>query len=368
MSRREQLTLFLCGDVMTGRGIDQVLAHSCAPHLYEPVLKSALEYVELAERKHGPIPRRVDPSSIWGEALPVLEDRRPDLRIINLETSVTTSEDALPKGINYRMHPANVDLFSTARIDCCMLANNHVLDWGEAGLLQTVETLEGAGIALAGAGRDLETARAPAVLEVEAGGRVLVFGYGARDSGIPANWAATPTTPGVHLLPDYSAATLDDVTRFVAAVKPPGGIAIASIHWGGNWGYAIPAEHRRFAHALIERAGIDLVHGHSSHHPRAVEVYRDRLIIYGCGDFLNDYEGITGHEEFRADLALMYLPSLETGSGRLLRLELVPLQVRNFRLTHPSATDRSWLQQRLEREYRRFGRGIREREGTFVLE
>jgi poly-gamma-glutamate capsule biosynthesis protein CapA/YwtB (metallophosphatase superfamily) len=366
-SRQEQLTLFLCGDVMTGRGIDQVLPHSCAPHLYEPVVRSALEYVELAEQRKGPIPRQVDHAYVWGDALRLLERRRPDLRIINLETSVTTSEDALPKGINYRMHPGNIDVFRAARVDCCVLANNHVLDWGEAGLHETLETLARAGIAVAGAGRNLGAAAAPAVLKVEGGGRVLVFGFGAGDSGIPRDWAATPKKAGVHRLPDFSAATLDRVAERVTGAKRPGDLALASIHWGGNWGYAIPPDHRRFAHALIDHAGIDLVHGHSSHHPKAVEVYRDRLILYGCGDFLDDYEGITGYEDFRDDLVLMYLPSLEPGTGRLLRLELVPQQIRHFRLTYPSASDRAWLRQRLQREYQRFGRDVAPQEDAFVL-
>ena len=105
-------TLFLCGDVMTGRGIDQILRHPSRPVLYERAVTSALEYVGLAEHAHGPIPRRVDPTYVWGVALEELERRRPAARIINLETSITTHEDAAPKGINYRMHPfVNVESY-----------------------------------------------------------------------------------------------------------------------------------------------------------------------------------------------------------------------------------------------------------------
>lgn len=362
------VTLFLCGDVMTGRGVDQALPHSCPPRLYEPVVRSALEYVELAERANGPVSRPVDYGYIWGDALEVLEQVRPELRIINLETSVTTSEDAAPKGIDYRMHPGNVPVLAAARIDCCVLANNHVLDWGDAGLIETLEVLGRAGIPVAGAGLDLEAARAPAVLEVGAEGRVLVFAFGAGDSGIPPGWAAGDATPGVHRLPDYSDATADEVGRRVAAAKRPGDVAVASIHWGGNWGYDVPAEHRRFAHALVDGAGIDVVHGHSSHHPRAVEVYRGRPIFYGCGDFLNDYEGISGYEAFRDDLVLAWFPTLELGSGRLVRLAMAPLRIRNFRLNRPSAPEREWLRAVMDRECGRFGHRVVERGDAFVLE
>lgn len=128
------VTLFLCGDVMTGRGIDQILPHPAEPHLYEPYMRSALGYLEIAEQATGQIERPADFAYIWGDALGELERARPEARIVNLETAVTVAEDAWPdKGINYRMNPANVRCLLAAGIDCCVLANNHVLDWATAG-------------------------------------------------------------------------------------------------------------------------------------------------------------------------------------------------------------------------------------------
>ena len=131
--------LFLCGDVMTGRGVDQVLPHPGLPGLHESAARSALRYVELAERSAGPIPRPVAYAYPWGDALDVLDRVRPDLRIINLETAVTTSDDYIFKGINYRMHPANVEVLSVAGIDVAVVANNHVLDWSLPGFEQTLD-------------------------------------------------------------------------------------------------------------------------------------------------------------------------------------------------------------------------------------
>jgi len=368
MRALDELTLFLCGDVMTGRGVDQAFARSCPPHLYEPHVRSALEYVELAQRASGPIPRPVDHAYIWGDALEALDAVRPAARIVNLETAITTSEDAYPKGINYRMHPDNAGVLTAARVDCCVLANNHVLDWGEAGLLETLDTLRRAGIAAAGAGRDAAEARAPAVLDAGGAHRILVFGLGSTDSGVPRGWAAGDAKPGVYVLGDYSDASVDEVARLVDAAKRPGDIVIASIHWGSNWGYEIPESHRRFAHALIADAAVDVVHGHSSHHPRAIEVYRGRPILYGCGDFIDDYEGIRGYEEFRSDLALMYFPTLDARTGELLRLEMVPLQTRRFRLQHAAERDRAWLRETLDRECGRYGGRITARDGALALE
>lgn len=368
MIGERHLHLFLCGDVMTGRGVDQVLPHPCPPRLYESVITSALDYVALAERVNGRIPRPVEYPYIWGDALEALERTRPDARIINLETSITTSDEVVPKGINYRMSPRNLPVLTAAGIECCVLANNHVLDWGEVGLLETLDTLAAGGIRAAGAGTDADTARAPAVLEVGDEARVVVFAFGATDSGIPRNWAAGRARPGVHLLPARAAEGIDQIARRVAAVRRAGDVVVASIHWGGNWGYQVPAAHRRWAHGLIERAAVDVVHGHSSHHPKAIEVYRDRLILYGTGDFLNDYEGIAGYDEFRDELVLMYLPTLDAATGRLVGLDMVPFRIQNFRLNRPSAADRAWLRDTLDRECRRFGGRVALREGGLVLE
>lgn len=361
------LTLFLCGDVMTGRGVDQILPRSCPPHLYEPVVDSAVTYVELAERANGPIPGAVDYAYVWGEALPILERVRPDARIINLETSITTSEDAAPKGINYRMHPANVALLTAAGIDCCVLANNHVMDWGAAGLLETLEVLSATGISVAGAGHSLTSASRPAVLGSGYQRRTLIFGAGVTNSGIPQSWAAGGGKPGVHLLPDLSDATAAELARRVKAVKRTGDVAVLSIHWGSNWGYEVPKEHRHFAHALLDEGGIDAIHGHSSHHPLAVEIYRDRPILYGCGDFIDDYEGISGYEEFRGDLTLMYFPAFDD-SGTLTEFRIHPLRIRNFRLERPSSADYAWICETLERECGRLGQPIHAGEDALMLE
>lgn len=349
------MRLFLCGDVMTARGIDQVLPHPGDPTLHEGYAMSALDYVALAEAAHGPIPRPVDFGYVWGDALAEWARAAPDVRIVNLETAVTTSDDwERAKGIHYRMHPGNVPCLTAARIDCCVLANNHVLDWGEAGLAQTLATLRHARLQTAGAGRDLAEAAAPAVLNTPRG-RVLVFAFGAGSSGIPADWTAAASRPGVNLLTDYSDATVARIAAQVEAARRPGDVVVASIHWGGNWGYALPAAHRTFAHDLIDRCGVDVVHGHSSHHPLGIEVHEGRPILYGCGDFLNDYEGIRGYEAYRGDLSLMYFLDVEPGSGKLLRLLMVPMRMRRFRLERAAAADTRWLRERLDRESSSFG-------------
>jgi poly-gamma-glutamate synthesis protein (capsule biosynthesis protein) len=351
---------------MCGRGIDQVLAHPSSPEIYEDYMRSAEDYVLLAERANGPIPRRNGPSYIWGAALNEFKRMQPDARIINLETAVTRSNDYMHKGINYRVSPENAGCLNAASIDCCILANNHVLDWGCAGLLETLRTLQKLNIKVAGAGHNIEEARAPAVLSLSKA-RLLVFSFGSPSSGVPLDWAATGDASGVSLLPDLSEPSAQRVVEQIAALRRPGDLVAVSIHWGSNWGYHIPDAQRTFARILIDKADVSIVHGHSLHHPRAIEIYHDRLILYGCGDFLNDYEGIHGYERYRDDLALMYFADLDPTDGDLRALRLIPLQIKNFRLTVPEQRDVEWIEQTLDRECRRFGTMVMlQPDGTLV--
>ena len=353
--RADLVTICLAGDVMTGRGIDQILPYPGDPRLYEPYVDSATDYVALAETANGPIPKPVDFAYIWGDAQAELERRQPQLRLVNLETAVTASTEPAFKGINYKMNPANIPVLTAARLDICTLANNHVLDWKTPGFIDTLESLHEAGIRTVGAGRNREEAAAPAIFPIPGGGRLLVFAFGSETSGIPRSWAAAVDRPGVNLLRDLSSRTLSSVAEQLRAKKRPGDIVVASIHWGGNWGYEIPAEETAFAHGLVKEAGVDLVHGHSSHHVKAIEVYRGRPILYGCGDFLDDYEGITGEEAYRDDLVLLYFVSVKRSDGSLAELAMVPFQIRNFRLNRASSADASWLRDVLTREGRKFG-------------
>jgi poly-gamma-glutamate capsule biosynthesis protein CapA/YwtB (metallophosphatase superfamily) len=363
------VTLFLCGDVMLGRGVDQILPHPGDPELREEYVRDARTYVRLAEHASGPIPWPVSFGWPWGDALASLAEAAPDARVINLETSVTRSAGFAPgKAVHYRMSPGNLPAVTVADPGVCVLANNHVLDFGRAGLAETLGALAAAGLPAAGAGGEAGQAWQPAAVPVPGGGRVLVFACGAASSGIPPAWAATTSRPGVAFLPRLSGAAADDLITRVRAVRQPGDVVVASIHWGSNWGYGVQRDQVAFAHRLID-GGADLIHGHSSHHPRPVEVYRGRLVLYGCGDAINDYEGISGHAEFRGDLRLLYFVSVAAGTGELAALRMLPMQARKMRLRHASAADSRWLRAVLEQSSHRFGSRISQQpDGALVLQ
>jgi len=380
------ITLFLSGDIMTGRGIDQALPHPVDPTLHQSNGRSAKDYLIFAEKANGPIPKPVDFSYIWGDAIEILKKNTPDLRIINLETSVTKSNDFVKsKAIHYKMHPNNIPCLTSAGIDICLLANNHLLDWGYEGLMETLQSLKKTNIKYAGAGCNSEEAEMPVVWDTAGKGRVVVFSCCANSSGVPSSWAAEKSKPGVNLLFDFSNETVRRIHENVKSVKQKDDIVVVSIHWGTNWGYEIPHEQRMFAHALIEEAEVDIIHGHSSHHPRSIEVYKDKLIIYGAGDLLNDYEGLrmrknskldlrklmklwkywklNGHKKFRSDLVLMYFASVEPFTGKLVNLKLIPMQIKKLRLNYPSPSDVEWLRNRMNKVCEKFNSSMEFKSG-----
>jgi poly-gamma-glutamate synthesis protein (capsule biosynthesis protein) len=346
-------TILLAGDVMTGRGVDQIMPHPSSPELRERWADAATDYVELAARAHGPIPAPVDPSYVWGDALGVLQREQPVASIVNLETSITVSDDFWPgKAIHYRMHPDNVACLRAAHIDVCVLANNHVLDFGVRGLLETLDVLRDAGIDGVGAGRDLPQACRPARVDLGHGASLWVLAFGSTSSGIPREWAATRSRPGIRLLDDLSTRTADEIITQARTSRGPGDLVIASIHWGSNWGYDVGPEQVAFAHRLVD-GGIDLVHGHSSHHVRPIEVHRGRLVLYGCGDLVSDYEGIRGHEQWRSDIGAMHLATISPAGPS--RLRMIPTRMRRMQLARAEPADATWLRDTVNAISRRFG-------------
>jgi poly-gamma-glutamate capsule biosynthesis protein CapA/YwtB (metallophosphatase superfamily) len=353
---------------MLGRGVDQILPRPGEPLLRETYMKDARGYVELAERANGPIPRPVEFAWPWGDALATIDDVAPDIRLINLETSVTRSDDfSFEKSLHYRMHPGNLPCLAVARPDACALANNHVMDFGHRGLVDTLDALSDAGLRAVGAGRNANEARRPAVVNIEQDNRAVIISCGLASSGVPSSWAATRDQAGVNFLPELSNASADEVTGQACAMKQPGEVVIVSLHWGSNWGYTISRDQIRFAHQLID-SGVDIVHGHSSHHPRPIEVYQGKLILYGCGDLINDYEGITGYDKYRDDLRLLYFASVEPDTGKLVELRMVPMQARKMRLRRALPTDAQWLRTVLNEVSLGFGSRLElESEGELVI-
>jgi poly-gamma-glutamate synthesis protein (capsule biosynthesis protein) len=284
------MDLLLVGDVMLGRLVNEGLRHR-------------------------------PPASPWGDTLAIF--RRADWRMCNLECVLAdggTPWSLTPKVFHFRSDAKNLAVLQAAGIDALSLANNHTLDFGYGALAEMLATLDRAGLAHAGAGPDLAGAARPAISETPAG-RIAVIAFTDNE---PA-WEATAERAGVFYVPvDLKDARAAELIRRVGRTRADADFLIVSAHWGPNWGYRPPAEHVPFAHALID-AGADLVHGHSGHVVRGVEVYRGRPILYCTGDFVDDY-AVDAIE--RNDQSFVFV--VETDLRSVLGLRLYPTVIRDF--------------------------------------
>jgi poly-gamma-glutamate capsule biosynthesis protein CapA/YwtB (metallophosphatase superfamily) len=342
------LKLLLGGDLMLGRGIDQQMPQHCDPALHEAVVRDARHYAQLAARRHGALATPFGPATPWGASLAWMEQFQPELRIVNLETAITTSDRAWPgKGVHFRLHPANITTLQAARLDGCSLANNHSLDWGYNGLADTLRSLRQAGIQSAGAGLSPHQAQRPARWQLGDGCQLLLFAWAFTSSGVPPAWTVQPGHPGVALVSGINNGSVKWLCRCIKRQRRPGDRVVVSLHWGANWVPVVPEQHRWLARQLIELAGVDVVFGHSSHHPLPLEIHQGRLILYGCGDLINDYEGLPPHGPWRSDLVCLYGLELERRSGALTALAIQPYRLRGFQLQEASGADRQLLEQQL---------------------
>ncbi len=272
-----------------------------------------------------PFPTTVDYRYPWGDALDVLEEIRPAARIVNLGNQrhherrfLAAKRHSLPDASRKRQAAER----GPNRL-LCSLKQPRSRPAGLAGYRRPSKRCVRRESRPPGAGENAARAASPAIIEIAPEIRLAVFGYGTESSGVPASWAARqPFTRREFHFRIFHRGPPRKLSESISGQTRPEDLVIFSVHWGGNWGYDVPEEQVRFAHQLIDSGAVDVVHGHSSHHVRPLEVYRGKLILYGAGDFLNDYEGIEGNEGYRDDLALDVLPTFESGTGRLVRLRI----------------------------------------------
>ena len=287
---RSSVRIALLGDVMLGRGVAARIG-------------------------------RREPTDFWGDLRPIL--LASDLVVANLECAITehgSRWSRTPKRFHFRSPPAAVDVLLAGGIRAVSLANNHVLDYEEEGLRETLASLETAGIAHAGAGEDLTRAREPAIVDAD-DLRVAIVAFTDNAPG----WAATRDRAGIsHLRFLPSPRPLDAVRSAVRRARAHGArFVILSLHWGPNRVERPPWRFRAFARAALA-LGVDLVHGHSAHRFQGIEIHRGRPILYDTGEALDDY---AVDPEMRNDRSFVFLAEIE--GCRVRSLVLVPILIRS---------------------------------------
>ncbi|CAF1013838.1 unnamed protein product [Rotaria sp. Silwood1] len=363
-NQQGNIIINLAGDVMIGRLIDQLLPTS----VYNPEEASIVRQFRLSRSSYFPYLQedKYNYATVWGNTIPLW--KMGNLNIINLETAVTTHEKLWPgKVFNYRTHPANIACLTIANIHHVSLANNHTLDFGIKGLEETCESLDKSGISYVGAGKTREHAFGPVFIDVpitvspivEKLKPISINSAAPRSStslriGLlsasdhPSDWSSVPS---FHLLTYYDLPLLyTQLEPLITNARLNSDFVIFSVHWGPNYQWIPDKKIQELAHWMIHQ-GVDLIHGHSSHHLQGIKIVQRQngthgLIIYGCGDFVDDY---AIDQEYRNDLGALFQLHLSISSQneklksiRLQSLSIFPTRCSNFQVNRLNLQDIDW--------------------------
>ncbi|CAM9720191.1 unnamed protein product [Chrysoparadoxa australica] len=342
----EPITLAFTGDCMVSKLIDQLLPHPSTDWYLGQgqIERDRIDYYNQSDDYLYKRP--------WGTMLDHMRDS--DLCLINLESAVTASDNEWTgKTWHFKMHPDNIDVLTAAGVDFANNANNHVLDYRYEGMESTLQALDEAGIAHAGVGINIEAAMKPAILETR-GMKVAVYSFGDHGCWYPNEnstseeedngrvydgcfadkdgfdgWAATESRAGISYIDFYKPELLERAVNKVREGKTKEGadLVLVSLHCGPNWQFEVSARQQSFVKRLIDEAAADLIWGSSSHHMQGVEVYQGKPIIYGSGNFVDDY-----HVElpFRNDLGMMYKLEVDPVDYTLRRLVCIPTKIHDL--------------------------------------
>jgi poly-gamma-glutamate synthesis protein (capsule biosynthesis protein) len=321
------VTIGLAGDTMLGRMVGRELEHRPPDSVWEPALLEVF--------------------------------READCAIVNLECCISDRGAPWPapgKPFYFRAPPVAVEALAIAGVKAVWLANNHALDFGETALLDTFRHLESAGIAWAGAGRDLSHARRGTTITVR---DVRIGLVGLADH--PADFAATPARSGIAWVGPDELARRGPPEWLVAEVQrlaATSDVVAVGPHWGPNMQLRPQPHHPALARALVA-AGATVVTGHSAHVTQPIGVIDGAPVCYDLGDLLDDY---AVDPELRNDLGILALFT----PGK--RLELVPLRLEYTRTRLATGDDHARIVERLLTPARRAGIDLRVERGRLVLE
>ncbi|MBW2985376.1 CapA family protein [Candidatus Woesearchaeota archaeon] len=321
MPEKEMITIGFAGDTMLGRLVN--------------------DHISLSNYSYP-----------WGNIMPILKET--DLNIINLETTLTRSNKAVPKVFNSKADPEVIESLVRADIDVVNLANNHILDFSEEGLLDTISTLDKAEIFHVGAGLDITGAKEPIII-TKHGITIGIIGYTDNEP----EWEAGMHNPGTNYV---KVGDIYNVKKDIDKIRHEVDILIATIHWGPNMREHPSQAFVDFAHQMID-AGIDIIHGHSAHVFQGIEIYNKKLIMYDTGDFVNDY---AVDPDLRNDRSFIFL--VDINKEGIKEIRLIPTLISHMQVNHATATNYRESIERIKESSEKFGTHIEERDGMIIIE
>ncbi len=304
------ITIGLTGDVMLGRTLDSVIS------------KRGYDYP-------------------WGNMLSLMQ--QADINIVNLETTLTYSQQKVPKTFNFKSTPDKVESLLMANITVANLANNHILDYSTAGLTETIQTLDEANIKHVGAGKNYDDATKSIIIEKN-NLRIGVLGVTDNEPG----WKAEHG-PGINYVDLTIKDEKEKILYEIKQIRGQSDIVIVSIHWGPNMQDKPYPHFIKFAHDMIDY-GAHVIHGHSAHILQGIECYHDNLILYDTGDFVDDY---AVDPDLRNDLSAYFV--LHVDNRGVHKLRCIPSRIFQYQVNRARDDDYQWVISRLKNLSSDFG-------------
>jgi poly-gamma-glutamate capsule biosynthesis protein CapA/YwtB (metallophosphatase superfamily) len=302
------------GDVMIGRGVNNIISEK--GYLYP-----------------------------WGDVLPLLKSA--DINVINLETTLTKSNRKVDKVFNFKATPGKIKTLQEANIAIANLANNHILDFSEEGLIETLHTLDKTSIKHVGAGMNEKEAAKPEIIVVK---NISLGLIGFTDN--ESTWKATPTNSGTNYINIEREKDREYALSLIMKLRKEVDIVIVSIHWGYNMQEEPSVTFMNFAHAMVEH-GASIIHGHSAHIFQGIEMYKNKLIMYDTGDFVDDY---VVDDRLKNDHSFFFLISLSKQG--IENIKLIPVLIDYCQVNIAKNGDYKWSIERMQKLSKTFGTKI----------
>ncbi|MGE5107422.1 MAG: CapA family protein [Sphingobacteriales bacterium] len=289
----------------------------------------------------------------WGNVFPLL--KKTDINIINLETTLTNSSKKVFKTFNFKADPDRVNTLTEANITLANLANNHILDFSEKGLTETIQTLDAAKIKHTGAGINDKEAAKPVILR----GKNIIIGVLGYTDNEP-RWKATASRSGVNYIHTSNKEDRKRVIKDIIQLRKLTDFIIVSIHWGPNMKESPEKLFIDFAHEMTEQ-GAGIIHGHSAHNFQGIENYYNKFILYDTGDFVDDY---MVDPVLKNDHSFFFC--VEATKSGIKKIELYPVLISNCQVNLATGEDYKWCFHRIQKLSAEFGTELYDRGNKIV--
>ncbi len=267
---------------------------------------------------------RSEPKNTFSKVASFLD--AADLRFGGLEASMSHLGEPASRKIVMRHSPDMIRGYLEGGFDVLAFASNHCMDYGVEPFVETMELLERNGIAYSGAGRNIQEARTPAVMERKG----VRYGFLSYVLELPLGWGAGPTKPGVAPIrqdalygpPYVNEEDMEAMAADIERARPRVDFLLASFHWGASQSRTLTLSQQAAAHAAVE-SGVDVVVGHHPHILQGIEVYRGRPVFYALGNFVLDHD----HPMFMPTARESICLKITLRGGALSRVAFAPVLI-----------------------------------------